>query len=55
MCFEIETFIVLGKASDEFKKFCSENGFVIEIACNDGILLEPLKNLELSVLGVDPA
>ena len=28
--FEIESFIVLGKASDEFKKFCSENGFVIE-------------------------
>jgi|TARA_B100001059_G_C17350383_1_gene340259 hypothetical protein len=28
--FEIETFIVLGKASDEFKKFCSENGFVID-------------------------
>ncbi|MEJ6777559.1 MAG: hypothetical protein QNK85_09605 [Crocinitomicaceae bacterium] len=30
MFFEIESFIVLGKASDEFKKFCSENGFVIE-------------------------
>ena len=28
--FEIETFIVLGKASDDFKKFCSENGFVID-------------------------
>ena len=28
--FVIESFIVLGKASDEFKKFCSENGFVIE-------------------------
>ena len=28
--FEIESFIVLGKPSDEFKKFCSENGFVIE-------------------------
>ena len=28
--FEIESFIVLGKASDDFKKFCSENGFVIE-------------------------
>lgn len=28
--FEIETFIVLGKASDEFKRFCSENGFVID-------------------------
>ena len=27
--FEIESFIVLGKASDDFKKFCSENGFVI--------------------------
>ena len=30
MFFEIESFIVLGKASDEFKKFCSENGFVID-------------------------
>ena len=28
--FEIESFIVLGKASDEFKKFCSENGFILE-------------------------
>lgn len=28
--FEIETFIVLGKASDEFKNFCTENGFVID-------------------------
>ena len=28
--FEIESFIVLGKASDDFKEFCSENGFVIE-------------------------
>ena len=28
--FEIETFIVLGKASDDFKKFCSENGFEID-------------------------
>ena len=37
------------------ERFLPENGFVIEIACNDGILLEPLKNLELSVLGVDPA
>ena len=28
--FEIESFIVLGKASNDFKKFCSENGFVVE-------------------------
>ena len=28
--FEIESFITLGKASDEFKTFASENGFQIE-------------------------
>ena len=28
--FEIESFITLGKATDEFKKWTSENGFTIE-------------------------
>tara|TARA_B100000767_G_scaffold263225_1_gene276760 strand:- start:19378 stop:19716 length:339 start_codon:yes stop_codon:yes gene_type:complete len=28
--FQIKSFVVLGKATDEFKKFCSVNGFVIE-------------------------
>ena len=28
--FEIESFITLGNASDEFKKFAAENGFIIE-------------------------
>ncbi len=28
--FEIESFITIGKASDEFKKFTKENGFEIE-------------------------
>ncbi len=28
--FEIENFIVIGAASDEFKKFTSDNGFVID-------------------------
>ena len=28
--FEIESFITIGKASDEFKKFATDNGFVIE-------------------------
>ena len=28
--FEIESFITIGNASDEFKKFASENGFEIE-------------------------
>ena len=28
--FEIETFIVLGKVSDEFKNCCTENGFLID-------------------------
>ena len=28
--FEIESFITIGKANDEFKKFAADNGFVIE-------------------------
>jgi hypothetical protein len=28
--FEIESFITIGNASDEFKKFASDNGFDIE-------------------------
>ena len=28
--FDIESFITIGKASDEFKEFTAENGFVIE-------------------------
>ena len=28
--FEIESFITIGNASDEFKEFASENGFIIE-------------------------
>ena len=28
--FEIESFITIGNASDEFKKFASDNGFLIE-------------------------
>ena len=28
--FEIESFITIGNASDEFKEFATENGFVIE-------------------------
>ena len=28
--FTIENFVVIGPASDEFKKFTSDNGFVID-------------------------
>jgi len=42
-------------ASEIKDRFLPKGGFVVEVACNDGILLEPLKNLELNVLGVDPA
>jgi len=42
-------------ASEIKDRFLPENGFVVEVACNDGILLGPLKNLGLKVLGVDPA
>jgi len=42
-------------ASEIKDRFLPNNGFVLEVACNDGILLEPLKKLGLNVLGVDPA
>ena len=33
----------------------SNSGFVVEIACNDGILLKPLSDLDVNCLGIDPA
>ena len=33
----------------------SNSGFVVEIACNDGILLKPLSDLGVNCLGIDPA
>ena len=32
-----------------------KNPFLVEIGCNDGVLLDPLKNLGVKVLGVDAA
>ena len=32
-----------------------KSNFVVEIACNDGILLEPLMNHGINCLGIDPA
>tara|TARA_B100000378_G_C18021924_1_gene404485 strand:- start:41 stop:1276 length:1236 start_codon:yes stop_codon:yes gene_type:complete len=32
----------------------NQSSFVVEIACNDGILLKPLKDLGVNCLGVDP-
>jgi len=44
------------KYAEEIKnRFVPNSGFVLEIACNDGILLKPLKDLGLNALGVDPA
>lgn len=48
---------------DHFKQYAKEikdrfvpnGGFVLEIACNDGILLKPITDLGLNALGVDPA
>ena len=33
----------------------SKSNLVVEIACNDGILLKPLSNHQINCLGVDPA
>lgn len=35
--------------------FSQPNGLVVEIACNDGILLKPLCDIGLRAIGVDPA
>lgn len=44
------------KYAKEIKdRFTQNGGFVLEIACNDGILLKPLKDLGVRALGVDPA
>lgn len=42
--------------AEEIKnRFMPNGGFVVEVACNDGILLKPLTDLGLNALGVDPA
>ena len=41
------------KLKKEFK--LNKNSMVVDIGSNDGIFLEPLKNLEINSLGVEPA
>lgn len=43
-------------AKDVYKKCnLSSNSFLIDVGSNDGILLEPFKNLGVNVLGIEPA
>jgi len=37
------------------ERFVGKNYFVVEVACNDGILLKPLTELDVNAIGVDPA
>ena len=37
------------------QNFIKKDSFLVEIACNDGILLKPIKDLGISCIGVDPA
>ena len=37
------------------KKYNIKNKYILEIGCNDGVLLEPLSKLGAIAEGVDPA
>lgn len=39
----------------ELASLCPGDGLIVEIGCNDGVLLNPLTELGKSVLGVDPS
>jgi methylation protein EvaC len=43
-------------ASEIAERFCTkEQAFVVELGCNDGVLLKPLLELGVKCVGVDPA
>ena len=42
-------------ANEIKNELLGNSGFVVEIACNDGILLKPLNDLGVRCIGIDPA
>ena len=48
-------FLILNFIDVEKKYLKSKNDLIIEIGSNDGIFLDPLRNLGINAIGVEPA